>query len=169
MQILYLMCGWSFSGKSHIAGGISKMTGAKIIALDKLNEERGIDNNREISIADWESTHKIAVQQLKIYLDEGKSVIIDDTNPLFTLRERFRKVAKQKGLHTTIIYIDVPIEEIEKRINEIEKNDQRHIAPLSARKNLMSIFERPNPKIEDVIVYDPRTDLDIWLKENFKS
>ena len=43
------MCGYSFSGKSYLANFISQKTGAEIISLDKINEERGFDNNSEIN------------------------------------------------------------------------------------------------------------------------
>jgi predicted kinase len=167
MQKLCLMCGYSFSGKSYIADIISKKTGALIISLDKINEERGFDNNSEIPRDEWENTHKISLDRLKDYLNDGKSVIVDDTNPLFKLRERFRKAATEKTTETVVIYVDISKEEIEKRVKKIELNDGRHIAPEKARKDLILMFEKPDPQIEAVVVYKQGEDVNKWVEENF--
>ena len=167
MQKLYLMCGYSFSGKSYIANIISKKTGAVIISLDDINVERGFDNNSEIPRDEWENTHKIALSRLESYLSNGQSVIIDDTNPLFKLRERFRKVATEKQIQSVVIYIDISEEEIEKRIKIIKLNGGRHIAPVKAREDLISMFEKPEPLNEETIVFKYGEDIDKWIEENF--
>lgn len=165
MQKLYLMCGYSFSGKSYLATLISTKISAEIISLDKINEERGFDNNSEIPVSEWENTHRIALERLVKYLSEGKSVIIDDTNPLLKLRERFRKVANTTGIKTTVIFLDIPREEIDRRIEENNINLQRHIAPFQARENLINMFEFPDPKIEEVLVYKGE-DAISWVEKN---
>ena len=165
MQKLYLMCGYSFSGKSFVANLISQKTVAEIISLDKINEERGFDNNSEIPRDEWENTHKIALDKLENYLNNGKSVIVDDTNPLFKLRERFRYVATQKGIET-IVYIDISIEELERRIKKVEVNNSRHIAPQKTREALILMFEKPDPNIENVLIYNTNKNIDDWVKEN---
>ena len=161
------MCGYSFSGKSYVANLISQKTGAIIISLDKINEERGFDNNNEIPRDEWENTHKIALDKLENYLKNGKSVIIDDTNPLFKLRERFRKVATSKNIQTTVVYIDISIEEIEKRIKEVELNNARHIAPQKAREGLISMFQKPDPNVENVLIYNTKNNISDWVKKIF--
>jgi len=162
MQKLYLMCGYSFSGKSYVANLFSQKTGAEIISLDNINEERGFDNNSEIPRDEWENTHKIALDKLENYLNEGKSVIIDDTNPLLKLRERFRKVATSKNIQTIVVYIDTPIEEIENRIKQVELNSSRHIAPAKSRADLISMFEKPDPNVEKVLIYNTSGNSEEW-------
>ncbi len=166
MQQLFLMCGYSFSGKSYIANLISKKTGALIISLDKINDERGFDNNSEIPRDEWENTQKIALERLNSYLNDGNTVIIDDTNPLFKLRERFRKLASEKEIKTVIIYVDISKLEIEKRIKEVELNGTRHIAPSKAREDLISMFEKPDPRIENVIVVSSSDNINKLIEHN---
>lgn len=110
------MCGYSFSGKSFLAKLIAGKTDAEIISLDAINEERGFDNNSEIPVEEWEKTHKVALERLESCLSLGKSVIIDDTNPLIKLRNRFRNIASHNNVETIVILIDVSKEEIEQRI-----------------------------------------------------
>lgn len=165
MHKLYLMCGYSFSGKSYLAKLLSDKTDAKVISLDKINEERGLDSNSQIPVSEWEETHKIALERLNDYLAQGSSVIIDDTNPLLKLRDRFRKVGTQNNVETVVIYIDIPEKEIERRIDEARNKKDRHLAPDEDRKNLISMFEMPDPNVEKVYVYNFGNNFDDWVKE----
>lgn len=165
MQKLYLMCGYSFSGKTYLTKLLSDKTNAKTISLDKINEERGLDSNTQIPVSEWENTHKIALERLNEYLIQGNSVIIDDTNPLLKLRDRFRKVGIQNNVETVVIYIDIPEKEIERRIEEAKNKKDRHLAPDEARKSLISMFEMPDPNVEKVYVYHFGDDFNNWVKE----
>lgn len=159
------MCGWSFSGKTHLAKLIANKTGAEIISLDIINVERGFDGNAEIPVVEWEKTHKIALEKLEKYLSLGKSVIIDDTNPLIKLRDRFRKVAIQKKVETVVVFIKISKEEVEKRIKEVRPRQDRHIAPDMARENLIKIFEIPNPNAENTLIYNSGDNTETWIIE----
>jgi predicted kinase len=161
------MCGWSFSGKSYLANLISQKTSAEIISLDKINEERGLDNNSEIPVLEWENTNRIAQEQLDDFLSQGKSVIIDDTNPLIMLRERYSKIAASKNVETVVVYVEIPKDEIDKRIKAVEGKGFRHIAPLVARENLFKMFEIPDPQREHVLVYRFGDDIEEWIQSNF--
>jgi len=161
---LFLMCGLSFSGKSYLAKQIGDHVGATIISLDGINQERGLDNNNVIPVFEWEETHKIALDRLSKYLDAGKSVIIDDTNPLLKLRDRFRKIANERGLRTIVVLVNTSVETINERVDKVRKNQDRHIAPREALDNLIKMFEYPNPKIEELVIYNDGDNFSEWKK-----
>lgn len=129
MGALLLMCGLSHSGKTFLASEISKTIGAKILSLDNINMERGIDTDKEISISEWKKTHQIALKKLDGYLRSGLSVIVDDTNPLKKLRMRFKNIADNNNVETIIVYLAAPNIILENRITDTTITNKRHLPP----------------------------------------
>lgn len=169
MQKLYLLSGLSHSGKSYIADKIAKKINAKIISLDELNSRRGLNSNENISIEEWERTHQIALEGLEKYLKNGKTAIVDDTNPLEKLRMRFKAVADKYAVPTTIIYLDTPDEIIEERMKLSQESKRRHLAPNEALNSLESFYELPTVEETQIITYRYGEDVEHWIEKNFNK
>lgn len=90
-QELIIMVGYPGSGKSTFVK--QKINGYLILSGDILKTESKI------------------LKQLEKGLDEGKSIVIDATNPSKEKRLVFIKVAKKKRINVRIVHITTPIEE----------------------------------------------------------
>jgi predicted kinase len=111
----YAMCGLAFSGKSTAAKVIARELSAELIVLDAINHERGLHGGDGLTIAQWEETSFIAMDRLRAFLKQGRSVVVDDTFSHRHLRERCKKVADDAAAKFRIIYIDTPLEVIQAR------------------------------------------------------
>ena len=90
-QELIIMVGYPGSGKSTFAK--KKFNGYLILSGDILKTESKI------------------LKQLEKGLDEGKSIVIDATNPNKEKRSVFIKTAKKRGISVRIVHITTSIEE----------------------------------------------------------
>jgi hypothetical protein len=98
MRTLYLMCGFSFSGKSTLARKIIERLRCAYISLDDINAERGLWGGDGISVEEWERTHALARERLATWMATRKDALVDDVNNL------------RKLLYTTNIYCLRPID-----------------------------------------------------------
>ena len=110
MNHVYAMCGVAFSGKSTIARRIAEKLAIELLSLDAINHQRGLSGGDGMTVAQWEETSAIAMEQLRELLLDGKSVVVDDTFSHRHLRERCNAVAEQMGARFTIVFVDTPID-----------------------------------------------------------
>lgn len=163
MSQLLLMYGHSFSGKSTIATFLSNEFGYKIISLDQINAERGLNGGDGIPVEEWQKSHNIALQNLEKYLMSGQKVIIDDTNCFRFLRDNYRSVAKKFNISDKIIWIKVDLEVIYTRIKKNQENQGRHGISLDVFHDHLANFENPTTD-EEYLVYDYSVDIKDWIK-----
>jgi predicted kinase len=112
MRTLYLMCGFSFSGKSTLARKIIERLRCAYISLDDINAERGLWGGDGIPVEEWERTHALARERLATWMAAGKDALVDDVNNLRWLRDRWRSLASASGYRTLVIYLDIPATEL---------------------------------------------------------
>lgn len=77
MQVLYVMQGPSGGGKSTVARQLQQSTNAEICSTDNFHMVDGKYVFQAIKLADF---HKQNLEQAKKLMDEGKTVIVDNTN-----------------------------------------------------------------------------------------
>jgi predicted kinase len=165
MNYLIILCGYSFSGKSTLASKLVKsLVDASIISLDQINKLLGFDISGEISLKEWENTHKIVCD--KIETNKKNFLIIDDTNMFKKHRDRFINSGDKAGRKSLIIFVDTSQKEVRNRYAKIK--DERHLPPLAAFNYVIENFEKPKSD-ENFIVYSTNTDYKEFLENLLKQ
>src|SRR4051794_31400269 len=122
MRTLYLLCGMAFSGKSTLARAISASRPITLISLDDINHERGLWGGDGIPLEEWENTNLIAQERFAQVAKSGTDVLVDDTNSLRWLRDRWRDRAQTHGYATRVVFVDVQVQELLRRRAENAKS-----------------------------------------------
>lgn len=162
MKNLLLICGYSFSGKSTLVNKIAqKLPDSRIISLDKINEERGLDISGDISHDDWEQTHQIAIDKIKSSVD--RYLLIDDTNMFKKHRFRFAEAGTSAGYVPITIFVDTPTEIVRERYLDLKKA-ARHVPPKEAFEFVIKNFEKPTTE-ENHIIYEYGSDFNNLMSE----
>jgi predicted kinase len=163
---LIAMCGLSFSGKTTLAKGIARFLGAEYVSLDDINEERGLRGGDGIPNEEWELTSTIAIERIGILLDAGRDVILDDTLCFRWLRERYAAVAMRHAAQFLLVYISVPLAEIDRARRNNESTAVRHsILPEVFEQHARS-FEHPTDD-EQPLIYDRTVPAEVWVSASF--
>src|SRR6516225_3029380 len=113
MKCLYIMCGMAFSGKTTLAKKLCQETGFTRISLDEINAERGLFGGDGIARGDWERAHEIAKQRMQPLMAKGQGIVLDDTGCFRWLRQTYCEFAQRNGYLARIVYVDIPISEIQ--------------------------------------------------------
>lgn len=162
MPTVFLMCGLAFSGKTAVAQRIASEFGCHYLSLDEINDERRLWGGHRIPDEEWERTHEIALERLRHYLDRGGCVVVDDTNNLRWLRDRFRAVAAESGHDAVLVYVTAPIGEIRQRIAQADRTGERRVVTDDVFEEHVESFEEPTSD-ESPIVYRSGENLDELL------
>jgi len=141
--MLYAMCGLSFSGKSTLARRLAVRAGAVIVSLDDILAERGLHGGDGVAVEDWERASWSAVDRVRALAASGSSVVLDDTCSLRFLRERYRQVAEATGLGFRLVYLDVPLEELLKRMEAARVSGARRLIAAEVFEAHRRDFEPP--------------------------
>ena len=74
---LYIMCGCPFAGKTTLALALVRQLGLRRVAIDDINEERGIwDDVVGLTPDEWATTYAEAHRRIDALLAEGHAVIM---------------------------------------------------------------------------------------------
>lgn len=163
MSTLYIMCGIAFAGKSTLARKIAEATGSKLIAFDKLwvekDKERPVNKNAE----GWRFIRKTAQNEILRLLKEGTSVVYDDNNVRFEHREELRKVAKEAGCDSIVIYLNTPLEVARTREQANKDTKERHEVEPENFQTVLKQLQVPTPE-EKALEFTPETNLGNFLR-----
>jgi predicted kinase len=151
---LYLLCGLAFAGKSTLAAQLASRFGAVIVSLDDINAERGLHGGIGIPDEEWLKTHRVALARVREFLDQGRPVIVDDTNCFRWLRDNYRKEAAERGVPTTVVLLEVSLEEALARARRNEVMQERPPVTEAVLVDLAKGFEWPGPD-ETVVAVRP--------------
>jgi predicted kinase len=168
MKRLYILCGIAFSGKTTVARKLSQVTGSVYISLDDINAERGLLGGDGVAGQEWERTHEVARQRMSSFMTEGQDIVLDDTSCFRWLRERYREFAHRNGYVAQIVYLEVPPDELRRRIAENTVSPRRRaISPAVLAEHIRS-FEKPSADEEAVVLDSPQSASD-WIASQHKS
>ncbi|GCE21533.1 AAA family ATPase [Dictyobacter kobayashii] len=157
------MCGAPFSGKTTLARSLAVHTNSKYLSLDDIMRQRGRDLSQLQPVEEWGKAHEICLQLMDELMQEHVSIVLDDTNNLRWLRDRFRQLAQQHQYNTSIIFLDIPLAELEKRREQVRHSKQRNYVPDEVFYPFMEYFERPDTD-EHPLIFDGTLDMHEWMR-----
>lgn len=168
MTKLYILCGLPFSGKTLLAKKLANKLGFLRIDLDDIKFELLGETIKDelVSPAEWDRVYQEMYKRIEEALSLGKTVVHDTGN--FTKHERalVRNIGDKLGVEVKTIYVDIPKEVVKQRwLNNKLTKDRFDISKKSFKE---AVAEMEPPTVEEnVIVYDGKTDIDEWIKQNF--
>jgi predicted kinase len=144
-QILYILCGMPFSGKTTLAKKIAQKFNSEIVAFDWIWTEIYPSENPDLKNKDnqWLKVRNSAKERITALLKEGRSVVYDDVNPKYEHREEFRQLGKKLGIETKVIFLDLSFAEIKKRRSVNLINKDRHDVSDQNFNKAIADFEKP--------------------------
>lgn len=163
----YLLVGYPYSGKSTLASELVKRLGFASINIDQLKFKQGYKDVGDDDVPDevWDEIFEEADKLIAKHLNEGKNLANEYAWITRTWRERAKKVAKDAGFDTQIIYIRLPEETIRARWLENSKTKERFHWSKKEFEQILKDFEELT-KEENFIVYDQTIPLDEWIQKN---
>ncbi len=161
---LYILCGLSFAGKTTLAKEMVNVLGIKHVAIDDINTERGIWNGETgLSSEEWEKTYEIAYQRITMFLGQGESVVDDSANFTKEQRDRLRTIAERYNAQTCVIFVDVPLAEVQHRWQENRQTLLRADVRDDDFAHVVEQFEPPAAN-ENVLRYDGSVSAEVWIR-----
>lgn len=166
--IQYLLVGLPYSGKTTLAKKLVKRLGFSHINIDQLKFDRVYADTGDDDVPDtvWNEIFREADTLIVKYLKEGKNVANEYAWITKNWRDRARKVARDAGFETKVIYLKLPLDVIRQRWFENSKTTSRFHWPEEEFERYIKEFEEPTLD-EGIILYDELVDLDQWIKNNF--
>lgn len=166
-QKLYILCGEAFSGKSTLSKNIAEYFDAKIVgrdeiyfATEKLLELEHTPDEDDSSL--WKNMWPLVLQGVKNHFLLGNSVVIDDNCLYRTQRDELRTTAKEAGVQSILIFLDIPTEVLKQRKEENKISKTRHDVPSAWLAEDSELFERPT-EAENPIIYKPDMSFDDFV------
>jgi predicted kinase len=138
------------------------------LSLDEINEARGLFGGEGISVEEWEKTHYLAMEQLENFMPSEQDIVLDDTNCFRWLRDRFRNLGVRYGYQTTLIFLDIPLAEIDQRIAANEQNQTINKVKQEIIEKMQKTFESPQVD-EKSIKYSGEKSIKQWMIQHFNS
>jgi len=143
MRTLHLICGLPGAGKSTLSKQLEAETGAVRLTPDEWMTRLMIDGYDERARAEIEEIQWELAQRL---LEIGVDVVLEFGFWSRAERMRFKTRATQLGAHTRIHFLDVPREELARRLELRNAALPRHAVPVNLQDidRWMGQFEAPN-------------------------
>jgi predicted kinase len=160
---LYLMCGLPFSGKTTLAHALADRYGFVHLDLDALARARSLFPDEGVRDEQWGEIFDDVYQQVAAILAGGESVVVDAVNYDRAGRDRFRTIAQQSDSPFYVIFINLSLQEIERRR---QANQATPVRPPVRQQDFVELateFEVPIPK-ENLLIYDGTQSIPEWIE-----
>lgn len=164
---LLILCGLPFAGKTTLARELARAHGFAHVALDAINEERGVwDPVRGLSPEQWAETYAESYRRLDRLLAEGRPVVYDATNFTRAPRDRPRAIAARHGAPANVLYVAVLEAEARRRWQHNRATGRRYDV---RDEDFVTVADNFEPPVEDeaVIRYDGSLPLEEWARRVF--
>ena len=145
MPVLIAMCGLPFSGKSVLAGALSRELRFRLLSYDvelyPVHSRRAPANSS--LAAEYDFVQDIARREIGAILASGESLIYDD---LLLQREDRRKLAAVAEAHWSglvLVYLDTPLPVIDERRAANSGTRRRASIPEASMRLDISVLEPP--------------------------
>ncbi len=168
MNKLYILCGLPFSGKTTLANATVKKLGCERIDLDEIKFElygKEIRDN-DLKQSDWDLVYQKMYKAIEEGLKEGKTVIHDTGNFTNHERELVIQIAKNLGVETKIIFVDIPKDIAYKRILQNRASQLRFDVTDKDFENAAAELEIPT---KNVIFFRYGDNVDSWIDKHIKN
>lgn len=162
-NILYVMTGLPYSGKTTLVKKLVKKINCKVVSVDEILEQKDLWKEKHPTQENWEIAYGEACKKVENYLINGENVIFDESNLLYNQRENLRKMAENLGIIVKLIYVKIDKNEVLKRWEKNLKIKDRNQLNEKFLKKSFDLFEEPKVK-EKVIVYNQDTDSEKWIR-----
>ncbi len=160
---LIMMCGLPFSGKTTLARILSRTLNWMYISLDDTISALGFwDQGYDITQNQWNEAYTKAHNTVRTALQEGNSVIYDETNYRRLHRDRLRQIAVETRTRSYVVYLDVSLAEVQARIIANRIQLQRGDITDEALRYVVERIEPPMPE-EHVLLFTQDTPIHEWL------
>ena len=164
---IFILCGLSFAGKTTLAKELARRRGLPYLSLDEVNTERGVGLSGEpITAEEWEQTYAESYRRLEALIEQGRSVVYDESNFARAQRDFLRALAARHGFAAHVIYVDTPEAEVRRRWQQNRADRRRNDVRDDDFAYLIAHFEPPETD-EAVIHYNGGVPIDEWLAQTF--
>jgi len=157
------MCGVPFSGKSTLADMLSVQCGWTHVHVDSIKRELIGPDDGDITEEQWLRVFAESHVRVADSLKHGQTVVHDATNFTRVVRDQIRAIACELGLSAHVIYVDVPVEEANRRRIENPDLSLRHHVSEAVFMEVKSEMEPP-AEDESVIIFDGSLDVTTWIE-----
>ena len=165
---LHILCGLPFAGKTTIAKKLAEKLGMHHIEVDIIKRELGIGlDGQSTSELEWEEIFAESYRRLIAALQRGENVLFDATNYDRGVRDHLRKLANQLGASCAVIYVAADADIANQRRQQNQATEERQKVRDEEFNEVVTGLEVPTDD-ENVLRYDPSTDIDDWIARTFK-
>lgn len=148
---LVLLCGLPGAGKTTLAKKLAKKMPAIIMSPDQEMYERGISFFDEKARAEIEA-HQW--QRAKKLLKEGHNVVLENGFWGRSERDQLRREAHSLGARIELHYLDVPFDELWRRVDARNKRETEFDAPLTRERLEQSAKSMQAPDAAELSLFD---------------
>jgi predicted kinase len=143
--VLIAMCGLPFSGKSVLAGALSRELRIRLLSYDTeiYLAHRHLVPAGSSPAAQYDFIQGVGRRQVGEILATGTSLIYDDLLLGRGDRRKLAGVAEHYRARLVLVYLDTPLEEIEKRREENSRTRARPSVPEGVVELDASLLEPP--------------------------
>lgn len=164
---LYIMCGYSFAGKTTLAKALERCLGIARVDFDAINGARGVGlDGGPIAAEEWDITYAESYRQIREWLRSGRSVIFDAVNFTKAQRDELRIIAAQEGVDARVIYVALSGAEARARWQRNRITRERYDVRDEDFEHVVAQFEPPTED-ERVFLYHPSQPLEEWIQQIF--
>ena len=150
--MLYLICGLPGTGKTTLAGKMSRDTGAVVFSLDEIVAAKYEAASKcDLKIRQAAGKYEV-LSEITSALLMNRSVILDYGFFKKSERERYRQLAYMCGVECKLIYVVADVDRcIERVMRRNKKADNIHYIDESIFRTLCNEFETPSGESEVIV------------------
>jgi predicted kinase len=147
---LIYTCGYPFSGKSTLSRAIAAETGFALVEVDA----------HMTSMDHWLDAYVAAYAEVRMHLRASRSAVLDSVAHTRKNRARLHRIAAEFNATPLCVWLDVPVEEANRRRLHNQTNPTRAHVPDEGFEWITRDFEPPTETYS--VVYSPDQSLDAW-------
>lgn len=162
--VLYIFCGFPFSGKTSLTKQIANKFGITIIDIDEVKRDHVSDvYDDNVTGEQWNKIFSDYFKRIKNVLGQGKSAISDNSSPTKEGRDELRALAKEENAQAKVVFLNTPADVVRQRWLANKKTMQRFDITEQTLEEALEDHEDPD-RDENVILIDYRKSLEEQLK-----
>ena len=116
-----------------------------------------------VSTESWRDAYVAAYAEMRNHLAKGQSVVLDSVAHSRKNRYRLRRIAAEYRAEPTCVWLDVPVDEADRRRRTNQHNPTRANVPDDGFDWIVSTFEPPG-RDETFTRYRPEMTLEHWIE-----
>lgn len=143
-NMLYVLCGYCFAGKSTLARALEATYGFCALGVDEILFERGYaSSTRRPTGTEWDECFAEHFRCLEAFVVAGRNVVEDGCNESRGDRDFIRSIAHRHGVGSTIVWLDVAPDVVRARSAANLADPTRHVVLPEAFERHITDFQPP--------------------------